>query len=96
MKIFNKMAIVLLLAATMATGCNDDDIRNQGGETKPSDKIGYLSLSGLNVDVLSDTGLIEIKDDEYDTHRYLDNVKHDSARFSEEYANCRERYALPL
>ena len=40
--------------------------------------------------------LIEIKDDEYDTHRYLDNVKHDSARFSEEYANCRERYALPL
>ena len=40
--------------------------------------------------------LIEIKDDEYDTHRYLDKVKHDSARFSEEYANCRERYALPL
>ena len=40
--------------------------------------------------------LIEIKDDEYDTHRYLDNVKHDSARFAEEYANCRERYALPL
>ena len=40
--------------------------------------------------------LIEIKDDEYDTHRYLDTVKHDSARFAEEYANCRERYALPL
>ena len=40
--------------------------------------------------------LIEIKDDEYDTHRYLDNVKHDSARFAEEYANCRERYALPV
>lgn len=58
MKIFNKMAIVLLLAATMATGCNDDDIRNQGGETKPSDNIGYLSLSGLNVDVLSDTEVI--------------------------------------
>ena len=40
--------------------------------------------------------LIEIKDDGYDTHRYLDTVKHDSARFAEEYANCRERYALPL
>ena len=40
--------------------------------------------------------LIEIKDDEYDTHRYLDTVKHDSARFAEEYANCRERYALPV
>ena len=39
--------------------------------------------------------LIEIKEDGYDTHKYLDNVKHDSARFAEEYANCRERYALP-
>ena len=39
--------------------------------------------------------LIEIKDDGYDTHKYLDYVKHDSARFAEEYANCRERYALP-
>ena len=40
--------------------------------------------------------LIEIKDDEYDTHRYLDIVKHDSARFAEEYAHCKERYALPV
>ena len=40
--------------------------------------------------------LIEIKDDEYDTHRYLDTVKHDSARFAEEYAHCKERYALPV
>lgn len=40
--------------------------------------------------------LIEIKDDEYDTHRYLDLVKHDSARFAEEYAHCKERYALPV
>ena len=39
--------------------------------------------------------LIEIKDDGYDTHKYLDYVKHDSARFADEYANCRERYALP-
>lgn len=40
--------------------------------------------------------LIEIKDDEYDTHRYLDNVKHDSVRFAEEFAQCKERYALPV
>ncbi|MBQ2980816.1 MAG: Na/Pi cotransporter family protein [Lachnospiraceae bacterium] len=40
--------------------------------------------------------LIEIKDDEYDTHRYLDNVKHDSVRFAEEFAHCKERYALPV
>lgn len=40
--------------------------------------------------------LIEIKDDGYDTHRYLDNVKHDSVRFAEEFAQCKERYALPV
>ena len=39
--------------------------------------------------------VIEIKDDEYDTHRYLDSVK-SSVRFAEEYDNCRERYALPV
>ena len=39
--------------------------------------------------------LIEIKEDGYDTHKYLDSVKHGSVRFAEEYANCKERYALP-
>lgn len=39
--------------------------------------------------------LIEIREDGYDTHKYLENVKHDNARFAEEYANCMERYALP-
>lgn len=40
--------------------------------------------------------LIEIKENGYDTHKYLDDVKHDNARFAEEYAHCREKYALPL
>lgn len=39
--------------------------------------------------------LIEIREDGYDTHKYRDNVKHDNARFAEEYEHCRERYALP-
>lgn len=50
--------MTLLLAATLATGCADDDIRYQGGGEEPSENIGYLSLSGLNVDVLSDTEII--------------------------------------
>ena len=58
MKIFNKIAMTLLLAATMATGCVDDDIRYQSGENPDTDNIGYLSLSGLNVSVLSDTEII--------------------------------------
>ena len=58
MKIFSKMAMTLLLAATMATGCGDDDIRHQGGGDTPSENIGYLSLAGLNVSALSDTEVI--------------------------------------
>ncbi len=58
MKIFNKIAMTLLLAATMATGCVDDDIRYPNEDNGSSDNIGYLSLSGLNVDVLSDTEII--------------------------------------
>lgn len=50
--------MVLLFAATLATGCVDDDIRYGGEEEKPSENIGYLSLSGLNVNVLSDTEII--------------------------------------
>ncbi len=58
MKILNKIATTILLVAAMATGCVDDDIRYQGGGEEPSENIGYLSLSGLNVDVLSDTEII--------------------------------------
>ena len=58
MKIFNKFAMTLLLAAALATGCADDDIRQNGGQDQPSENIGYLSLSGLNVSVLSDTEVI--------------------------------------
>ena len=50
--------MTLLLAATMATGCGDDDIRHQGGGDTPSENIGYLSLAGLNVSALSDTEVI--------------------------------------
>ncbi len=50
--------MTLLLAAMVATGCDDDDIRYQGESEKPSENIGYLSLSGLNVSVLSDTEVI--------------------------------------
>lgn len=59
MKIFNKIAMTLLLAATMATGCVDDDIRYPNRGETASDNIGYLSLSGLNVDILSDTEIIQ-------------------------------------
>ena len=59
MKIFNKIAMTLLLAATMATGCGNDDIRYPNGGETNSDNIGYLSLSGLNVDILSDTEIIQ-------------------------------------
>lgn len=50
--------MTLLLAAALATGCADDDIRQNGGQDQPSENIGYLSLSGLNVSVLSDTEVI--------------------------------------
>ena len=50
--------MTLLLAAALATGCADDDIRQSEGKDQPSENIGYLSLSGLNVSVLSDTEII--------------------------------------
>ncbi len=59
MNIFSKITTTLLLAAVVATGCGNDDIRqNPNGEETTSDNIGYLSLSGLNVSVLSDTEII--------------------------------------
>lgn len=58
MKIFSKIAMTLLLATVVATGCVDDDIRYEGEENETTDNIGYLSLSGLNVSVLSDTEII--------------------------------------
>lgn len=50
--------MTLLCAAVVATGCVDDDIRYQTGENESSENIGYLSLSGLNVSILSDTEII--------------------------------------
>ena len=50
--------MTLMLAAAVATSCVDDDIRQGAGGSEPSENIGYLSLSGLNVSVLSDTEVI--------------------------------------
>ena len=58
MKIFSKFAMTLMLAAAVATSCVDDNIRQGTEGNDPSENIGYLSLSGLNVSVLSDTEVI--------------------------------------
>lgn len=39
--------------------------------------------------------LIEVNANEFETHEYLDNVKHDSADFKEKYNIFREKYVLP-
>ncbi len=39
--------------------------------------------------------LIEVNDNEFETHEYLDAVKHDSADFKEKYSIFKEKYVLP-
>lgn len=39
--------------------------------------------------------LIEVNENEFETHGYLDNVKHDSKDFKEKYYIFKEKYVLP-
>lgn len=39
--------------------------------------------------------LIEVNENEFETHGYLDNVKHDSKDFKEKYHIFKEKYVLP-
>lgn len=39
--------------------------------------------------------LIEVNENEFETHEYLDNVKHDSKDFKEKYHIFKEKYVLP-
>lgn len=57
MYIFNK-ATMLLAAVALMTGCVNEDIRYDDDATSKSENIGYLSLSGLDVEVLSDTEIV--------------------------------------
>lgn len=39
--------------------------------------------------------LIEVNENEFETHEYLDNIKHDSVDFKEKYNIFKEKYVLP-
>ena len=58
MKRFIKIAMTLICASFLATACADDDIRYGSDTEEKIENVGYLSLSGLNVSVLSDTEII--------------------------------------
>ena len=58
MKRFIKIAMTLICASFLATACVDDDIRYGSEADEKVENVGYLSLSGLNVSVLSDTEII--------------------------------------
>lgn len=58
MKRFIKIAMTLICASFLATACADDDIRYGSDTEEKVENVGYLSLSGLNVSVLSDTEII--------------------------------------
>ena len=58
MNILTKAATVLIGATMLMAGCVNEDIRyDDDNKTKP-ENVGYLSLSGLNVEVMSDTEVI--------------------------------------
>ena len=58
MNILIKAATVLIGATMLMAGCVNEDIRyDDDNKTKP-ENVGYLSLSGLNVEVMSDTEVI--------------------------------------
>ena len=58
MKIFTKIAMTMLFASVVATACVDDKIHYENDDSTEIENIGYLSLSGLNISVLSDTEVI--------------------------------------
>ena len=58
MKIFSKIAMAMLFASVVATACVDDNIDYGDDDSNEVENIGYLSLSGLNISVLSDTEVI--------------------------------------
>ena len=50
--------MIILLAAAVATGCENEDIKHGSEDNPVTENVGYLSLSGLNVSLLSDTEII--------------------------------------
>ena len=50
--------MAMLFASVVATACVDDNIDYGDDDSNEVENIGYLSLSGLNISVLSDTEVI--------------------------------------
>ena len=38
--------------------------------------------------------MVQVREDEYGTHEYLDNVKHDDTQFKKLYQEYKEKYYL--